>query len=155
MEDKSKQDPFSDNNLDSPEYRGRLMRKLNCLVALLEVAISRVHQTLSGPDPDVERLERVRSNLQSTLGVCVRARLALEERRGLPKDLPQVLGRITFEAHHEGEEEPDLEESLPPGAFVEFSSATEHEKFTKLGPISVREIHETDLADLERRLMGS
>ena len=77
MEDKSKQDPFSDNNLDSPEYRGRLMRKLNCLVALLEVAISRVHQTLSGPDPDVERLERVRSNLQSTLGVCVRARLAV------------------------------------------------------------------------------
>ena len=81
MEDKSRQDPFSDDNLDSPEYRARLMRKLNCLVALLEVAISRVHQTLAGPDPDVERLERIRSNLQSTLSVCVRARVALEETR--------------------------------------------------------------------------
>ena len=60
MEEQSKQDPFSDNNLDSPEYRARLLRKLNCLVALLEVAISRVHQTLAGPDPDVERLERIR-----------------------------------------------------------------------------------------------
>ncbi len=153
MEDKSKQDPFSDNNLDSPEYRARLTRKLNCLVALLEVAISRVHQTLAGPDPDVERLERVRTNLQSTLSVCVRARLALEERRALPGDLPQVLGRITFDAHHDGEEAP--QEPLPPGAFVEFSSANEHEKFEKLGPISSREIHETDLDDLQRRLMGS
>lgn len=153
MEDKSKQDPFSDHNLDSPEYRARLMRKLNCLVALLEVAISRVHQTLSGPDPDVERLERVRTNLQSTLSVCVRARLALEEQRALPQDLPQVLGRITFDAHHEGEEA--SEEALPPGAFVELSSANEHEKFKKLGPISGREINDADLEDLERRLMGS
>ena len=153
MEDQSKQDPFSDNNLDSPEYRERLTRKLNCLVALLEVAISRVHQTLSGPDPDVERLERVKVNLQSTLGVCLRARLALEEKRALPEDLPQVLGRITFDAHHEGEEV--SQEPLPPGAFVEFSSANEHEKFKKLGPISNREVHETDFDDLQRRLMGS
>ena len=153
MEDQSKQDPFSENNLESPEYRERLTRKLNCLVALLEVAISRVHQTLSGPDPDVERLERVRTNLQSTLGVCLRARVALEEQRALPGDLPQVLGRITFDAHHEGGEVP--QEPLPPGAFVELSSSNEHAKFQKRGPISVREIHETDLEDLERRLMGS
>jgi hypothetical protein len=153
MEDKSKQDPFSDNNLDSEEYRERLMRKLNCLVALLEVALSRVHQTLHGPDPDVERLERVKLNLQSTLGVCLRARNALEEQRALPKDLPQVLGRITFDAHHEGEEV--SQEPLPPGAFVELSSANEHDKFEKLGPISLREIHNADLDDLQRRLMGS
>ena len=154
MEEQSGKDPFSENNLDSPEYRGRLMRKLNCLVALLEVAISRVQQTLAGPDPDVERLERVRENLRSTLSVCVRARVALEERQGLPSDLPQVLGRITFDAHSEEEEEL-AEAALPPGATVEISTALEREKFERLGPISLGELHEADLDDLERRLMGS
>jgi len=156
MEEQSKQDPFSNNNLDSPEYRARLMRKLNCLVALLEVAISRVQQTLAGPDPDVDRLERIRTNLQSTLSVCVRARVALEERQGLPSDLPQVLGRITFDSRdEEGEDEELFETALPPGAIVELSTATEREKFENLGPISHREVDRTDLDDLERRLMGS
>ncbi|MCH2102594.1 MAG: hypothetical protein MK297_01135 [Planctomycetes bacterium] len=156
MEDKSRQDPFSDENLDSPEYRARLMRKLNCLVALLEVAISRVQQTLAGPDPDVERLERIRSNLQSTLSVCVRARVALEERQGLPDELPQVLGRITFDARDEaGEGEALSDSGLPPGAIVELSTAIEREKFERLGPISRGEIDGADLDDLQRRLMGS
>ena len=156
MDDKSRQDPFSNNDLDSPEYRARLMRKLNCLVALLEVAITRVHQTLAGPDPDVERLERIRSNLQNTLSVCVRARVALEERQGLPDDLPQVLGRITFDARAEEGEEVDFEEGvLPPGAIVELSTAIEREKFERLGPISRGEVDDTDLDDLQRRLMGS
>ena len=154
MEEQSRQDPFSDNNLDSPEYRARLMRKLNCLVALLEVAISRVHQTLAGPDPDVDRLERIRTNLQSTLSVCVRARVALEERQGLPSDLPQVLGRITFDAREEDDEEL-VETSLPPGSIVELSTAIEREKFERLGPISHGEVDDTDLDDLGRRLMGS
>lgn len=154
MEDKSSQDQFSDNNLDSPEYRARLMRKLNCLVALLEVAISRVHQTLSGPDPDVERLERIRENLQGTLGVCVRARVALEERQGLPSDLPQVLGRITFEPRDEDEEDAlSAQTTLPPGAIVEFSTSSERDKFERLGPISSIEVNDTDLDDLGQRLM--
>ena len=157
MEEQSRQDPFSDNNLDSPEYRARLMRKLNCLVALLEVAITRVHQTLAGPDPDVDRLERIRSNLQNTLSVCVRARVALEERQGLPEDLPQVLGRITFDSREEEEEEgAELAASvLPPGSIVELSTAIEREKFERLGPISTNEVDDTDLDDLQRRLMGS
>ena len=156
MEDKSSQDQFSDNNLDSPEYRARLMRKLNCLVALLEVAISRVHQTLAGPDPDVERLERVRENLQGTLGVCVRARVALEERQGLPSDLPQVLGRITFEPRDEDEEDAlSAQTTLPPGAIVEFSTSSERDKFERLGPISSIEVNDTDLDDLGQRLMGA
>ena len=158
MEEQSRQDPFSDNNLDSPEYRARLMRKLNCLVALLEVAITRVHQTLAGPDPDVERLERIRANLQNTLGVCVRARVALEERQGLPDDLPQVLGRITFDAREEEEDEEGFElpeGALPPGSIVEFSTAIEREKFESLGPISTSEVDNTDFDDLQRRLMGS
>lgn len=162
MEEQSRQDPFSNNNLDSPEYRARLMRKLNCLVALLEVAITRVHQTLAGPDPDVERLERIRANLQNTLGVCVRARVALEERQGLPDDLPHVLGRITFDAREEGEECEEGEEglelgdgALPPGSIVELSTAIEREKFERLGPISTSEVDDTDIDDLQRRLMGS
>jgi hypothetical protein len=156
MEEPSRQDPFSDNNLDSPEYRARLKRKLNCLVALLEVAITRVQQTLAGPDPDVDRLERIRSNLQNTLSVCIRARVALEERQGLPEDLPQVLGRITFDPRDEEEESMELaENALPPGAIVELSTAIEREKFERLGPISTIEVDDTDLDDLQRRLMGS
>ena len=131
------------------------MRKLNCLVALLEVAISRVQQTLAGPDPDVERLERIRSNLQNTLSVCVRARVALEERQGLPSDLPQVLGRITFDPRDEDEDGEQSETVLPPGAIVELSTAIEREKFERLGPISHGEVDGTDLDDLQRRLMGS
>ena len=156
MDEQSSQDPFSDNNLDSPEYRTRLMRKLNCLVALLEVAISRVHQTLAGPDPDVERLERIKENLQNTLSVCVRARVALEERQGLPADLPEVLGRITFDSQEDETDEFEVTENhLPPGSIVELSTAIEREKFERLGPISTNEVDGTDLEDLERRLMGS
>ena len=32
------QEPFKESNLESPEYRERLMRKLNTLIAVLEVA---------------------------------------------------------------------------------------------------------------------
>ena len=51
--------PFSESHLDSPEYRRRLMRKLNTLIAVLEVACAKVRQSLSGPDPDIDRLNRI------------------------------------------------------------------------------------------------
>lgn len=78
MSDKSSQEPFEEGHLNSEEYRERLTRKLNCLIALLEVAMARVRRSLAGPAPDVERLTKIRTNLQSTLEVCLRARTALE-----------------------------------------------------------------------------
>ncbi|MFT7485047.1 MAG: hypothetical protein ACI9F9_000893, partial [Candidatus Paceibacteria bacterium] len=61
-------EPFNESNLNSAEYRDRLTRKLNCLIALLEVAMARVRRSLSGPDPDVERL----SKISRPLRLCVR-----------------------------------------------------------------------------------
>jgi hypothetical protein len=59
------QQPFSDANLDSPEYRKRLLRKLNTLIAVLEVACAKVRRTLTGPNPDVERLTRIQNSSRS------------------------------------------------------------------------------------------
>ena len=72
------QEPFRESHLDSPEYRERLMRKLNCLIAVLEVATAKVDRSIEGPGADVERLGRIRTNLRGTLDVCLRARAALE-----------------------------------------------------------------------------
>ena len=66
MSDESKE-PFQESNLDSAEYRERLMRKLNCLIAVLEVAHAKVKKSLSGPKPDVTRLRKIQTNLTSTL----------------------------------------------------------------------------------------
>ena len=85
--------PFSESNLDSPEYREKLLRKLNYLITVLELAIGKVHRSLAGPEPDVERLLKIRKNLQDTLHVCVRARTALEKRGTLSKELSADLER--------------------------------------------------------------
>ena len=70
--------PYSDAHLDSPEYRKRLLRKLNTLIAVLEVACAKVRRSLAGTDPDVARLTRIQNNLKETLQVCLRAKCALE-----------------------------------------------------------------------------
>jgi hypothetical protein len=94
MQDQPQGQPFSESNLDSAEYRARLKRKLDCLIAVLEVAIAKVHQALAGPEPDVERLTRIQKNLQDTLAVCLRARCALDKRGQLPPGLSQDLSRV-------------------------------------------------------------
>ena len=86
--------PFHESDLDSPEYRDRLMRKLNALIAVLEVATAKVRKSLAGPAPDVQRLTKIQSNLTSTLEVCRRARRALERREALPEGLPENLAAV-------------------------------------------------------------
>ena len=65
---------------DAHDFRAgihdRLMRKLNALIAVLEVANAKVSRSLDGPEPDMERLLKIRTNLSSTLEVCKRARRA-------------------------------------------------------------------------------
>ncbi len=74
MTDQPAPEPFHESNLEDPEYRERLMRKLNCLIAVLEVANAKVKRSLAGPAPDIERLEKIRTNLTSTLEVCRKAK---------------------------------------------------------------------------------
>ena len=50
--------------LDSKEQRSRLLTKLNCLIAVLEVAIAKIGRNLQAPEANADRLRRVRTNLQ-------------------------------------------------------------------------------------------
>ncbi len=142
---------FTQSHLDSPEYRKRLMRKLNTLIAVLEVACSKVRRSLAGPEPDVERLDRIHKNLQDTLKVCVRAKQALERCEPLPDDLPSS---ITGGMMPEGKvENAEFVPRPPRGAEVEMTSRQEAKKFENLGPIEKKDLTAVDLDDLCRQLM--
>jgi hypothetical protein len=158
MSQDPKEEPFHEAHLDSPEYRDRLMRKLNCLIAVLEVATAKVRRSLAGPDPDVERLTRIRNNLQSTLEVCMRARSALERREALPKELPENLSRIIQNSGLSGSRGDELPTPrlvpLPRGADVELSSLAERERFERMGKIDAEQIADVDMEDLTRRLQA-
>lgn len=137
--------PFEQSHLESAAYRKRLLRKLNTLIAVLEVACAKVRRSLQGPDPDVERLTRIHKNLKETLSICQRAKTALQRREALPANLPPVLG---IEGHH------DLVDERPArGASPELQSAAEKRKFAMLDPITRDEIRGVDLDSLCNRLL--
>lgn len=141
--------PFSESHLDSPEYRKRLLRKLNTLIAVLEVACAKVRRSLAGPDPDVDRLKRIQKNLKDTLQVCIRAKTALERCEKLPADLSDSLSQVT--ADH-GLNLPGRPRNKR-GTAVEMTSNAETAKFDELGPIDPREIRSVDLDSLCRQLL--
>ncbi len=162
MSEQPNKEPFDDANLDSAEYRERLMRKLNCLIALLEVALARVRKSLTSTDPDTDRLTRIRTNLQSTLDVCVRARTALERREALPSDLPATLADVSKQARLDKQDKlrkaKDVlrprPRTLPAGAHVEMSSREEQRRFETMGKINKQEMDAVDFEDLARKLQG-
>jgi len=152
MTENQNNEQFSEANLNSPEYRERLTRKLNCLIALLEVAMARVRRSLAGPEPDVERLTKIRTNLKSTLDVCLRARTALERQEPLPDDLPASLSQVA-KPKVQGVIRPHADR-LPSGSIHELGSPEEVEKFKRMGRISSDEVEAVDFDDLERKLQG-
>ena len=135
--------PFDENNLESPEYRERLMGKLNALIAVLQVATAKVRKSLAGPAPDTERLTKIQVNLTNTLEVCQRARRALERREALPEGLPENLTAVIRVSSLS---------KLPPGANTEMSSLEEMARFEKLGSISKNDLESVNMEDLERKL---
>jgi len=142
----SEEQPYSDSHLESPEYRRRLLRKLNTLIAVLEVACAKVRRSLAGPNPDVERLTRIQNNLKETLQVCVRAKRALE--------------RTEADAA-KGVPEPSVPAQLPAPEGVrsandsgELRTLEEQRKFQRLGPIDLREVRACDLDELCQKLAG-
>ena len=137
--------PYSDAHLDSPEYRKRLLRKLNTLIAVLEVACAKVRRSLAGADPDVERLTRIQNNLKETLQVCLRAKRALER---CEQKRP--------EAASQPEPAPPAQLPAPAEACQgELVSIDEQRKFERLGPIDLREVRACDLDRLCRKLMDT
>jgi hypothetical protein len=143
--------PFHESNLGSTEYRQRLMRKLNCLIAVLEVAAAKVRRGLAGPEPDVERLTKIQSNLTNTLEVCRRARRALERRETLPPDLPVDLAEAVREVAPQSRAEGGSC-SLPEGASIEMGSPEEQTRFEQMGRISPQVLAACDLDVLAERL---
>jgi hypothetical protein len=154
MTDQSNSESFSEGSLNSSEYRERLTRKLNCLIALLEVAMARVRRSLNGPEPDVERLTKIRTNLKSTLDVCLRARTALERHEPLPDDLPASLTQVADPSPETEAAIRPAAASLPAGADQELLSETEKLKFQRMGRIGPSELADIDFDDLERKLQG-
>lgn len=152
MSSQPEEQPFSESHLESPEYRKRLLRKLNTLIAVLEVACAKVRRSLAGPDPDVERLTRIQNNLKETLQVCLRARAALER-------CEQKSAAAASEACEQLPAQllpPAASEALRPAEarVGELSSRDEQRKFQRLGPIDLREVRACDLDTLCQKLIG-
>jgi hypothetical protein len=138
--------PFNESHLESPEYRKRLLRKLNTLIAVLEVACAKVRRSLAGPDPDIERLTRIQNNLKETLSVCLRAKGALErceEQQSSSQSaaLERVVPQQMAAGQHAGEK-------------GELGSLDEQRKFERLGPIDLREVRACDLDELCQKLIA-
>ncbi len=140
-------EPFKESDLESPEYRERLMRKLNTLIAVLEVANAKVDRSLDGPAPDMDRLMKIRTNLTSTLEVCKRARRALERRETLPEGLPENLAEVVRTAGKNHR----LPKRLPAGSSAEMSSDAERRRFENMGRINKSDVEEVDFDDLASR----
>jgi len=146
--------PEGSNPIDSPEYREKVMRKLNCLIAVLDVACTKVRRSLAGPNPDIERLTRIQDNLTKTLKVCRKAKLALERREALPEDLPASLNNVVGDLGIQQQQAKDGASRMPTGAYIEMSSNKEAQKFKTLGPIEEDELAAVDFDALASQLQG-
>ena len=140
---------FSSSDLDSAQYRERLTRKLNCLIAVLEVANTKVRRSLAAPQADVERLTRIKKNLQDTLDVCLRARAALEKRGCLPPELSHDLAKAVDPKLVEG-----ATRSKPAQPGRQWASSDERRRLSKLQPIRGEMLRKVDWEQLALRLQG-
>jgi len=118
--------------MNNDEYRRQLTVKLNALIAVLEIALIKIEKSMSLPDSDGIRLEKIHANLKNTKAICERAKNTLE------KDNKQ------------------LTKTIPSGAreYIEMSSADEYRKFQNLPPINAKDIATVDLMDLCDKLQA-
>ncbi len=134
--DTSKNDKPTPDMLSSSEYRARLMTKLNCLIAVLEVAIAKISKSMGLPGANEERLLKIRSNLENTLAICHRAKQTLEKSGATKAMSVRETDRSKMTARD----------------YVELSSIDEYRKFKKMTPIQRQELDVVDFDDLARRL---
>jgi hypothetical protein len=167
---------------NSKEYRERLLQKLNCLIAVLQVAIAKVRRNLDTPTADMERLGRIRANLERTLGICQKAKSSLERWSQLPAQLSADLSTViglpadasalealgSADADAASEEPRERMRELPRPAperrvrraqmnyrhYVEFSSLDEFKRFRERPAITNAECADVNLDDLCRHLEG-
>lgn len=73
------------------EQRVAMLAKVEALITVLELARGKVLHTRQRSGADLERLQRVQDQVEATLQVCRRARLALRN-GGTPITLEQIRG---------------------------------------------------------------
>lgn len=137
--DTSKNDKPTHDMLSSGEYRARLMTKLNCLIAVLEVAIAKISKSMGLPGANEERLLKIRSNLENTLAICHRAKQTLEKTGATKAAVPAR------------ESDPG---KMTARDYVELSSIDEYRKFKRMAPIQRTDLDVVDFEELTRRLAG-
>jgi hypothetical protein len=133
----NKQNP--DDVISSSEYRARLMTKLNCLIAVLEVAISKISKSMDLPGANEERLLKIRSNLENTLAICSRAKQTLE------RTSAAAASREPSAARGEAGK-------MSARDYVELGSIDEYRKFKTMQPIQKDELGGVDFDELAKRL---
>ena len=126
--------------LSSVEYRARLTTKLNCLIAVLEVAIGKITKSMDVPGANEERLLKIRSNLENTLSICHRAKQTLDRASS---------GQATSTARI------DESRSMTARDYIELTSIDEYRKFRQMEPITREDIGTIDFDELARRLTES
>ena len=126
--------------LGSAEYRARLLTKLNCLIAVLEVAIAKITRSIELPGANEDRLQKIRSNLDNTLAICNRAKHSLEKSMtpSLPAPEPRAIAGSRDMTYRD---------------YVELASIEEYQKFKQMTPITHDQLGSVDVEDLIRRLM--
>jgi hypothetical protein len=129
--------PKLPESLSSTEYRTRLTTKLNCLIAVLEVAIAKITKSMDVPGANEERLAKIRSNLENTLAICHRAKQTLD-RTASGSRQTSVRGKAGA--------------SMTARDYVELTSIEEYRKFRKMDPIAKDELIRIDFDELARRL---
>ena len=133
------------SGLSSAEYRAKLLTKLNCLIAVLEVAIAKISRSIDLPGTNEERLMKIRSNLENTLSICRRAKNTLV--KGLDS-------RTARGSHASTRTRPDRDK-MSYRDYVELSSIEEYQKFKSLPPIKPDDIEKVDIDEIVRQLFDS
>ncbi|MCA8977954.1 MAG: hypothetical protein KDC98_24725 [Planctomycetes bacterium] len=140
MDTNKNDNPDFPQALSSAEYRARLLTKLNCLVAVLEVAIGKIAKSMDTPGANEERLVKIRSNLENTLAICNRAKETLE-RSGSGAGTGDKKARTS-----------ESNSGMTARDYVELSSIEEYRKFRGMSPIAKDDIASIDFDELARRL---
>ena len=129
--------PKTPETLGSAEYRTRLTTKLNCLIAVLEVAIAKITKSMDTPGANEDRLNKIRGNLENTLSICHRAKRTLDKTQQ---------NRQTMQRAGEGR-------LMTARDYVELTSIEEYRKFRSMKPISSDDVQALDFDELSRRLL--
>lgn len=122
--------------LSSVEYRARLTTKLNCLIAVLEVAIGKITKSMDVPGANEERLLKIRGNLENTLAICHRAKQTLDRTSSAKATATKVEDKRAMTARD----------------YVELTSIDEYRKFRTMEPITRDDLAAIDFDELARRL---